>query len=258
MTAPNSKVYNSIVDGTASTTESSPAEQVQRFFSDVTAALFDLDNTLIETHIDFPAMKQRTLALVAEQNMNVDSFRDLDILSIVEAATELLRARSSASDIATAFRNRAFQMLAEIEEAECANPVELPGARDFLERLHRRPIPIGIVTRNCRAVSERLIAQGGFACDALLAREDVVRTKPDPGHLREALAILAKLYPPAVSADRCVMVGDHWMDVAAGRAAGMRTVGLLRGRPASFFAPSLPDLLCQDMAELNSLVRPER
>ena len=242
------------MDFDAPKTESSLSEQARAVFSGLTAALFDLDNTLIETHIDFPAMKQRTLDLVSEHDISVAPFRDLDVLSIVDAATELLRARSTASDVATDFHNRAFRMLAQIEEEECANPTELPGAREFLERLHQNQISIGIVTRNCRAVSERLIVHGHLPCDVLLAREDVPRTKPDPVHLLTALEVLATRKPAAHSADTCVMVGDHWMDVMAGRNAGMRTVGLLRGRPEDFFTPAPPDLLVQDMEELGALV----
>ena len=47
------------------------------------------------------------------------------------------------------------------------------------------------------------------------------------------------------------MVGDHWMDVQAGKAAGMATVGILTpGRPDDFFAAHPPDRLIRDLREL--------
>jgi hypothetical protein len=51
-----------------------------------------------------------------------------------------------------------------------------------------------------------------------------------------------------------MMVGDHWMDVAAGRAAGCRTVGLLRGRPAGVFGAAVPDVLAEGVASLVPMV----
>ena len=53
------------------------------------------------------------------------------------------------------------------------------------------------------------------------------------------------------------MIGDHWMDVAAGHAAGMRTVGFTRNRPADFFAEAMPDLLVDGAAELLALIENE-
>ncbi|HZO89920.1 MAG TPA: HAD family phosphatase [Chthonomonadaceae bacterium] len=232
----------------------SPQEQAHRLFSGLAAALFDLDNTLIETHIDFPLMKREMLALVARYGLDPAPLTERDILGIVEAARESLQEAGREAD-STRFRTEAFARLEEIEIEHCAAPVELPGASELLAALRARAVPVAIVTRNCRAVAERLIRQGRLACDVLLAREDVARTKPHPDHLNDALHALAQQnarpdFPPAA----CLMVGDHWMDVAAGRAAGMRTIGLRRQRPADFFAPAPPDLLVGDMAELWRLV----
>jgi phosphoglycolate phosphatase-like HAD superfamily hydrolase len=52
------------------------------------------------------------------------------------------------------------------------------------------------------------------------------------------------------------MCGDHFMDVQAGRAAGFRTVGILRGKPADSFAPCPPDLLINELCDLLPLLGP--
>ena len=76
-------------------------------------------------------------------------------------------------------------------------------------------------------------------------RSEVARVKPHPDHLLCALERLS------VEPTRAVMVGDHWMDVQAGRAAGMATVGILSaGRPADFFSREPPDLLIRELREL--------
>ncbi len=210
------------------------------------AVLFDLDGTLIQTHIDFGLMRRDMAALTARYGVPPARLEGLDILSAVEAAREFLIA-SGDPGAASELRQQAFARLQEIEEAHCAEPVEIAGARELLLRLRERSIPLGIVTRNCRTVSERLVTRGGLLYDVLLTRDDVARTKPDPAHL---LAALEAIGVQPEERGEAVMVGDHWMDVQAGRAAGMRTVGILLGRAREFFSPARPDLLVEQLADL--------
>jgi phosphoglycolate phosphatase len=222
-------------------------------FLSVSAALFDLDGTLVDTHIDFPHMKRAVLALAGEYGVDTDGWDGWDPLRIVETArlrlTELGQPGRGES-----LRRTAFAQLERIEVEQCASPDEVPGASDLLAVLHESGIHVGIVTRNCRVVSERLVLTCRLPCDALLTRDDVPLTKPDPAHLRAALAAIGMregLAPEVAPA--AVMVGDHWMDAQGGKAAGLRTVGLLRGRPESFFAPAMPDVLVSELGDLLKL-----
>jgi len=227
---------------------------VENLFPGLRAALFDLDGTLIETHIDFPLMKRETLALVARYGVEAEGLAALDILSVVERARERLEEAGRAEE-GRRLRREAFALLEEIEVGHCANPVEIPGAAELLARLRAQDVRVGIVTRNCRIVSEKLLAAGNLICDVLLTRDDVPRTKPDPEHLFAALTALGVQVQcehrnTRTSEHPVIMVGDHWMDVQAGRAAGLKTVGILRGRMAEFFAAAPPDVLVNELAEL--------
>jgi len=221
---------------------------VENPFTGLRAALFDLDGTLIETHIDFGLMKRQMLHLAESAGLDPAHLRDLDILAIVEKSRDELEHRSG-PETAARFRSKAFALLEEIEVSHCANPVEIPGAAELLQTLESRDIPVAIVTRNCRTVSERLVNRAGLTHRALLTRDDVPLTKPDPAHLRAALVALGLPQTPHV------MVGDHWMDVQGGQAAGMRTVGILRGRQPSYFDPAPPDLHVHELADLLPLAK---
>lgn len=223
---------------------------VENLFSGLRAALFDLDGTLIDTHIDFPLMRAESLRFARAAGADVAGLEGLDILTIVERARQQIAAREG-GEAARRFRAGAFSLLEEIEVSHCANPMEVAGAGELLRRLHERDVAVGIVTRNCRRVAERLIRDGGLTHRVLLARDDVPITKPDPAHLLAALKAMGWRLDQSAA---CVMVGDHWMDAQGGRAAGMRTVGLLRGRDESLFAPARPDLLVQELADLLPLV----
>ena len=218
------------------------------------AWLFDLDNTLIETHIDFPEMKRRTLELGKEWGVDTDGMADMDILAIVERVTAILHSITM-SGADKNFYNAAYAMLAAQEAEQCADPIRLAGASELLSALNRRGVPVAVVTRNCRLVADRLLVEGDLQCDALLAREDVTHTKPHPDHLNDALRVLQTQFPAQrLTAGGCVMVGDHVMDAQAGRAARMRTVGLLREQKPDAFAACPPDILLKDVAELWSLL----
>lgn len=216
-------------------------------FAGKTAVLFDLDGTLIYTHIDFALMRSEVARLAVQFGVEPSVEPELDVLAMVEAGRSRLVA-SGHSDRAAEFARDALSRLEEIEEEQCGSPVQAPGASELLRRLRESGIAVGIVTRNSRRVSERLVRSGGLLHDVLLTRDDVPRPKPDPDHLARALEQMSQ--DGACALGRAVMVGDHWLDVAAGQAAGCATVGLLRGRDESFFAGATPDYVEDEVGAL--------
>jgi phosphoglycolate phosphatase len=223
---------------------------VNNIFSGIRAALFDLDGTLIETHIDFDLMRNEVARLAKRFDVDVPPPRD--ILTGVAAIVGQLDTLGRPCE-ALEFRSQAFAMLQEIEVRQCGTPIEIAGAAKLLEALGEKGIPVAVVTRNCRPVSEMLLAHGRLKCRCLLTRDDVLHTKPDPSHL---LTALEEIHPSSfiLHPSSCLMVGDHFMDVQAGLAAGMRTVGILRGKPRSHYDTYPPDLLVENLSELVTIL----
>lgn len=212
------------------------------------AVLFDLDGTLVETHIDFPAMTDAMHELARAADIPESIIADKDILAIVETAADHLTARGGDG---AALRRTAFAQLEEMEVAGCAHPALLPGAGELLNLLKSQGRRVGIVTRNSGRVSQSLVRRFDLPHDVLLSRDDVRLTKPNPQHLWDALA---RLGHPASEA---AMAGDHWMDVQAGRAAGCAaTIGVLGSHDAVWFAPCPPTHLARDLSETLSLFGP--
>ncbi len=206
------------------------------------AALFDLDGTLIETHIDFPAMTRAMREMARDAGVPAGVIDGKDILGMVAAAAQNLAARGGDGP---AFRQQAFARLEEMEVEGCSRPRLLPGSDALLAALRERNVKVAVVTRNCRRVSSELLARFELPHDLLLTRNDVPRAKPDPDHLRRALAFLD--VPP----EAALMAGDHFMDIQAGCAAGCAvTVGVLGAHDVSWFAPCPPTFLVRDLADL--------
>ena len=210
-------------------------------FAALRAVLFDLDGTLIETHIDFPAMTAAMQRLARANSVPESATEGKDILGLVDAAAEDVQQRGGDG---AALRRTAFAELEAMEVAGCSHPVLLPGTRELLPTLIRRGVKVGIVTRNCRIVSVGLLARFALPHHLLLTRDDVPKTKPNPEHLWEALRLLDE------TPDDAAMVGDHWMDIQAGVRAGCAaTLGVLGRNSADWFAPCPPTALACDLAE---------
>tara|TARA_B100000029_G_scaffold380207_1_gene375201 strand:- start:766 stop:1362 length:597 start_codon:yes stop_codon:yes gene_type:complete len=159
--------------------------------------IFDLDNTLADSAIDFDAMR-----------------RALD-LPLGKPILEEIDTRPAAE--AAALHKR----LEELEHAYALRATPLPGAHALLAALAERGCPRGILTRNSRANALATLAgcglAGFFAADHVLGRDEAA-PKPDPAGVQELLA--AWDAAPASA----VMVGDFRYDLEAGRRAGVATI----------------------------------
>ena len=214
-------------------------------FPALRAVLFDLDGTLVETHIDFLAMTHAMEELTRAAGVPEEVTAGKDILSLVEAAAEDVTTRGGDGP---ALRRRAFAQLEEMEVEGCASPVLPAGTRELLTGLLEQGVKVGIVTRNCRRVSAGLLARFALPHHLLLTRDDIARTKPNPEHLWEALRLLGE--PPHASA----MVGDHWMDIQAGVRAGCAaTLGVLGRNETDWFTPCPPMATVRGLAEASPL-----
>ncbi len=210
-------------------------------FPPLRAVLFDLDGTLIETHIDFPAMTRAMEALAQAHAVPKSVTDGKDILGLVAAASAYTQSRGGDG---AALRRTAFAELQDREIAGCSHPVLLPGTYDLMTALIEQGVKVGVVTRNCRAVSVGLLARFALPHHLLLTRDDVKLTKPNPEHLWEALRLLGE------KPEDAAMVGDHFMDIEAGIKAGCAaTLGVLGRNSADWFAPCPPSALARDLAE---------
>lgn len=110
------------------------------------------------------------------------------------------------------------RMLAE-ETADTEGVVEVPGAADFLASL--AGVPHALVTSADVALSTARMEAAGLALPAVrITAESVGASKPDPeGFLKGAAEL-------GVAPEDCVVFEDSGAGVAAGRAAGMRVVGV--------------------------------
>ncbi|MFD3835280.1 HAD-IA family hydrolase [Streptomyces sp. NPDC058642] len=128
-------------------------------------------------------------------------------------------------------------MLAE-ETADMEGVVEIPGASEFLASL--REVPHALVTSADVALSTARMAAAGLPLpDIRITAESVGASKPDPeGFLKGAAEL-------GLAPEDCVVFEDSGAGIAAGRAAGMRVVGV--GPRADFYDP---DVVVRDLTQV--------
>ncbi|WP_327314708.1 HAD-IA family hydrolase [Streptomyces sp. NBC_01235] len=126
------------------------------------------------------------------------------------------------------------RMLAQ-ETADLEGVVPVPGAPEFLASL--RGVPHALVTSADAPLSTARMAAAGLELpDVRVTAESVGASKPDPeGFLKGAAEL-------GVTPAECVVFEDSGAGIAAGRAAGMRVVGV--GSRAAAHGPDVvvPDL----------------
>ncbi|MBC8104637.1 MAG: HAD-IA family hydrolase [Cytophagales bacterium] len=210
------------------------------------AALFDLDGTLVRTFIDFPAMRREMQALSARLGAGEATAPLDDILEIVAAMAQTLGGEPGETA-----RRDAYALLEAMEADGCAHPERIEGSSELLSQLRgERGARVGIITRNCRRVSEALLARMDLPHDILIAREDTTEFKPHPAPVLLACARLG------VDPAEATMTGDLWADIAAGSAAGVRaTIGLQWPHdPPLRFARHPPDFTVGSVTEATTLL----
>ncbi len=125
-----------------------------------------------------------------------------------------------------------------------------PGALEAVQALRAAGHPLAIITAKLEQGAERTLRHVGLRelVDLVVGADTVARSKPDPMPVRHALERLDR------SPGEAVMIGDSDHDLAAGRAAGTVTVGVLWGAAARQVLAPLADHLVAEMGEVVPLV----
>ncbi len=184
------------------------------------ALIFDMDNTLIGSRIDFAAIRRSLVALLRAAGAT----HDPDDVLVRRAIPELV-ACGAAHDTAhgTSVAPEMWRVIEAHEARGLENAAALDDAPGVLRALAGRGYRIAVLTNNGRAAAEAAMdaaALGGCA-ETLVARGDAADLKPAGDGVLEVLRRLAGV-------ERAYVIGDSWIDGAAAAATGARFIAYRR------------------------------
>ena len=173
--------------------------------------------------IDFGLMRRRVLEWMKAYGIGEERIHEKYLLEIIEEVRHLMVEEKRAKETEKFF-DGAHQILKEVELEAAAGGKLIPGSKEVLCSLREKGVKVGIVTRNCEDAVRRVFPDLDSFCDVFVfSRDGVRKVKPHPDHLTSVMKALR------VSGAEAVMVGDHVVDILAGKKVGMKTVGVLTG-----------------------------
>ena len=176
-----------------------------------------------------------------------ETIREKYLLEIIEEVYEMLWEKNPFG--AERFYQESHDILHEVEMKAAGKGRLIPGAVGTLKVLREKGIKVGIITRNCEDAVRRVFPEIDDFCDIFVSRNSVKKVKPHPDHLTRVMNSLK------ISAEEGIMVGDHIIDIQAGKRVGMKTIGVLSGRTKKEeFEKAGADYILKDASEVYKLM----
>ena len=192
----------------------------------IRAVIFDLDDTLVESTVDFAKFKRLVIQRIGQFGDDSSLYRpDETIVSIVARFEDRMRNRG-------VDENKMRTMLAEldrimdgVELERVSETTAIKGAIELLGYLRTKGVRIGILTRGCEeyALTAMRITGMEALVDQVECRNSKTKAKPNPDSY---LNLVRKLGVPK---EETVFVGDHPIDAQCAANAGVPFLAVRTG-----------------------------
>lgn len=190
-------------------------------FIDVAAVLFDLDGTLIDSAPDLGAAADKMRLDRGLPSLPLELYRPM----AGAGARGMLGVAFGITPDHADYAGLREEFFTNYENCMTRHTCAFSGIAELIDQLIERGLSWGVVTNKAMRFTGPLTqGMGLFAtARAVVAGDTTPHAKPHPAPLLEAARLLC------LEPCHCVYVGDDERDVAAGRAAGMRTVAASYG-----------------------------
>ncbi|MBN1677338.1 MAG: HAD family hydrolase [Candidatus Thermoplasmatota archaeon] len=190
------------------------------------AVIFDLDDTLIVSTVDYGKFKRLVIDRIVEDGEpRSDYSMEELIVPTLRRYEAALRSRG-VPEFGIRKRLADLDTIMDIVELErVSETTAIPGASDILSLLRTKAVKIGVLTRGCRGYATAALQKTGMdqLVDEIECRNSTSKPKPDPeSYLKLARAL-------GVGPAETLFVGDHPMDAQCAANAGAPFVGVMTG-----------------------------
>jgi 2-phosphoglycolate phosphatase len=208
-----------------------------------TPILFDLDGTLVDSGKDIALATNRTLV-----RLGLETLPEEKIISFVGDGIRRFMAQTLSAHASLDIDAAVEDFRADYRENCLVHTVPFPGIMDLLRDLKNHPV--GVVTNKPARFSKIILDGLGMSAyvDAMVGGDEA-ELKPNPNPLFLACERLG------VEPGFGLMVGDFENDIQAGRAAGVKTCGVLWGLDrGEGIRKTGADFLCTTVSDLREVI----
>jgi len=157
------------------------------------AVIFDLDDTLVVSTVDYGKFKRLVIDRIAEDGEHRSDYSpDELILKILNRYQSALRARGLTDPEIKEKLAALDRIMDAVELERVCETVAIPGAPDVLSMLRARGVKVGILTRGCHEYAAAALDRTGMGglVDGIEGRNSKTKPKPDPeSYLKLARAL---------------------------------------------------------------------
>ncbi|MBV0892570.1 phosphoglycolate phosphatase [Paracoccus sp. Z118] len=211
----------------------------------MTAVIFDLDGTLVDSAPDMHAALNRVLAERGRPALTLGQVRGFVGHGVPTLVRRAMVAVGAAEDSFDDWHDGYMRCYGE---GICERTTPYPGVVETLELFAARGHRLGVCTNKPQGLTEALLDRLNLTprFAAVLGGDTPFGRKPDPGVLREVVARLGG--GPAV------MIGDSAADIGAARGAGHPVLLFLGGYADAALDAGAADAAFNDWAMVPGLV----
>lgn len=170
----------------------------------ISGVIFDLDNTLVSSALDFDWLRQQ-----------LGCSADTDLLQYIDEIPNI------------SLRKQLHQTVIDYELADARQSTVMPQCQQLLSYLKQQNIPTAVVTRNCAQAAILKINHHKLQFKHIVSREDFA-PKPAP----DALVYIAKQWQ--LAPQNILYVGDYVYDLQAAYRANMPSCLVTNGENLPF------------------------
>lgn len=177
---------------------------MKEILHELKAFVFDLDGTVVDSKLDFDLMRE-DLGF-PEKAPILEHLETIQDEEVIKKSMQIIHEH-------------------EMRGAEVSTPFE--GVLELIELLKEKQYPIGLLTRNSKAVTDIVLKKFNLEFDMVFTRDDC-KAKPDP----EGLILMAQQWN--IQPSQLIYIGDFLFDLETAKNANAYSGLFLNHKNQSF------------------------
>jgi phosphoglycolate phosphatase len=182
--------------------------------------IFDLDNTLLHSRIDFPGMKSSVAQWLIQQGA-LDKTRNIGLYTTSQMINQAIEKKLLSEEQ----EQEVWQLIGKFEEEGMEGAILEEGVIPCLKQLKAKA-SLFVLTNNAEQAARKALQETGIAAYfvKIYGREQVPSLKPSPLGMEQIIN-----EHPNIPRENWLMIGDSWIDGKAAQDCGLPFL-LYKGR----------------------------